>query len=321
MKGKYLYGIIKKPDKNLTLKVNGLSMVDFRDLLAVITEAGYKDYQILSKEEAVKELISHQQKIEEIMENFGSVLPVKFGTMLRSDDQIRKVLERGYPLLTDSLQKMADKIELDLVCFWNEQRAAQMAFQESKKVQSWQKRITKKGKPSLEDKIALGRLIAEYLATKKEKLSSQILRMLKKEAVKNCPHVLADVNMVFNQAFLVKKENEERFNHALNIVDSQLADLVKFRLVGPLPPYSFATIVVETLEQKEVNKAKDLLRLNDQLDIPRIKRAYDQLAFKLHPDHGGDPIEFERVTKSYKLLRKFTDQGLVGVYLYRWEEP
>lgn len=319
MTGKYLYGIVKKPD-NQVFKIDGLSMIDFRELAAVVSEKEYKDYHCLPKEKVVKRLTAHQQQIERIMENFDTVLPVKFGTILKHELEIGSVLEKGYSFLQETLGKMADKIELDLVCFWNEQKAAQMASRESQEVQNWQKRIAKKGKPTLEDKIALGKLVAQYLATKKEKLSSQILRMLKKEAVKNCPHALADVNMVLNQAFLVQKENEERFNHALNIVDSQLADLVKFRLVGPLPPYSFATVIVESLEQKEVDKAKEALGVDGQLNLKKIKSAYDQLAFKFHPDHGGNPVEFERVTKSYQLLRKFAEQGLVGVYLYKWEE-
>lgn len=332
MKGKYIYGVIKKPKNTSEVarseakgllgrwrKKDGLSTIDFRSLSAVVAETERKDYRKLSKEETVRELISHQQTIEKIMSE-SPILPVKFGTILKNEEEVKSVLEKGYFFLRNTLRKIEDKIELDLVCFWNEQKAAQMASRESQEVQNWQKRIAKKGKPTLEDKIALGKLVAQYLATKKEKLSSQILRMLKKEAVKNCPHALADVNMVLNQAFLVQKENEERFNHALNIVDSQLADLVKFRLVGPLPPYSFATVVIKSLDEGEVKKAKKLLGLDGQLNLPKIKKAYDQLAFKFHPDHGGNPVEFERVTKSYQLLRKFAEQGLVGVYLYKWEE-
>lgn len=341
MKGKYLYGIIGKTkntsdgDPKGLLRGGRIATVDFRRLSAVITETEFKDYQSLAKKEVIKELTRHQQVIERIMEQFP-VLPVKFGTILKNDKEVNSVLKKGYFFLRDTLQQTEDKIELDLVCFWNEEKAAQMAFKEDKRVQKMQADlIKKKGKTALEDKIALGKAVANYLAVKKTAISSQILRVLKKEVVKRCSHALAEVNILLNQAFLVKKQNEERFNHTLNKLDSKFSHLVNFRLVGPLPPYSFATVVIDALNKEEIEKAKKLLNLNGstestlskaeglttggELKKEKIKKAYDQLALKLHPDHGGDPIKFERVTKSYKLLRKYAKQGLMAVYLYQWE--
>lgn len=294
-------------------------MVDFSTLSAVIADAEYRDYHNLPKEEVIKELTSHQQMIEKMMEQF-TVLPVKFGTILKDEGEVRSVLEKGYSFLRDTLLEMENKIELDLVCFWNEQKAAQTALRESKRVQSLQKNLAGKRKAAPEDKIALGKEIAKFLTTKREKLSSQILRVLKKEAVGSCSHTLADVNMVLNQAFLVDRENEETFDHALNKLDSQFADLVNFRLVGPLPPYSFATVIIDPLDKEEIERAKKLLDLGGEVNRGNVKKAYDRLAFKFHPDKGGNPLEFMRVTKSYQLLRKFAKQGLVGVYLHQWEE-
>lgn len=314
MKGKYIYGIINSKERN-----SGDSLIAYRDLAAIIREAEFRDYETLPREEVIEELISHQQMIEKIMEQF-TVLPVKFGTILKDEEEVRTVLAKGYSFLRDTLLKMEDKIELDLVCLWNEQKAAQTAYQESKRVQSLQEELAKKGNAAYEDKIALGKEIAKFLSKKREKLSSQILGVLKKVASGSCSHTLADVNMLLNQAFLVERENEGRFNHSLNQLDSKFADLINFRLVGPLPPYSFATVVVDTLDKEEIEQARKLLNLGGKIDKNNVKKVYNKLAFESHPDKGGDPLEFERVTKSYKCLRKFTEQGLVGVYLHRWEE-
>lgn len=328
MKGKYLYGIVKKTKDTSEVARRsldssdggGITTVDFRSLSAVVAETERKDYHLLPKEEVVKELTKHQQTIEKIMEDFGTILPVKFGTILKDEGEVESVLAKGYSFLEDTLQKMEDKIELDLVCFWNEQKAAQRAYQESKRVQNWQKTLIEKGKTTLEDKIALGKLVADYLASKKEKISSLTLKVLKKEVVESCRHDLVEVNMLLNQAFLVEQEREEVFNRALNQLDSKFADLINFRLVGPLPPYSFATVVVESLDKEKIKSAKKLLKLNGELSKEKIKHAFNQLARRLHPDKGGDPLTFEFVDKGYKLLRKYAEQGLLGVYLFKWEE-
>ena len=316
MTGKYLYGIIKR---YTSLNLDGLTTVAHQSLAAVVAEKEVKDYHRLPKAETVKELISHQQIIEKIMEQ-SPILPVKFGTILKNEQEVTSVLDKDYLFLYNTLQKLEDKIELDLVCFWNELKAAQMAFQESKRIQNMQKKISKKGEVPLEDKIVLGKLVTVYLASKKEKISSKILKTLKKETVENCGHALADVNMLLNQAFLVEKDKQEAFNNALDRLDSKFADLVNFRLVGPLPPYSFATLIIDSLDEKEVAKARGTLGLNGQLSLKKLKQTYNKLAMKLHPDKGGTPLEFEPMTTAYKLLKNFIQNGLVAVSVYKWEE-
>lgn len=318
MKGKYLYAVFIKED-NQSLSFDGLTAVAYKSLAAVVEEKEVKNYHNLPKEETIKELISHQQKIEKIMK-LSPILPVKFGTILKSKEEVKSVLEKGYFFLSNTLREVEDKIELDLVCFWNAEKAAQMAYQKSKRVRNLQEKITKKKDVTFEDKIAVGKLVADYLAAKREKLRNQILKTLKKEAVESCSHALADVNMLFNQAFLVEKKKQEAFNRALNKLDSKFADLLNFRLVGPLPPYSFATLLVESLDEKEVEKARETLKLNGQLSMEKLKQTYDKLAMKLHPDKGGSPLEFELVTVAYKLLKNFMQNSLIAVSLYKWEE-
>lgn len=316
MKGKYLYGVIKR---YTGLNLDGLTTVAYQSLAAVVAEKEVKDYRQLPKAETVQELIRHQQIIEKIMEQLP-ILPVKFGTILKNEAEVTSVLEKGYFFLYNTLRKVEDKIELDLVCFWNEQKAAQMVYQKSKKIRSLQEKITKKKDSAVEDKMALGKLVADYLAGKREKLRNQIMKALKKEAVESCGHALADVNMLLNQAFLVEKERQETFNNALDQLDSRFSGLLNFRLVGPLPPYSFATLVIDSLDEKEVDRAKGALGLNGQLSLKKLKQTYDMLAMKLHPDKGGDPLEFETVTTAYKLLKNFMQNGLVAVSVYKWEE-
>jgi len=318
MKGKYLYGVIKKAD-NQNLSLSGLTTVGYQSLAAVVEEKEVKDYHKLAKEETVGELIAHQQIIEKIMEQ-SSILPVKFGTILKDEETVKSVLEKGYFFLRNTLRDIEDKIELDLVCFWNEAKAAQITYQKSKKVRNLQEKITKKVKITSEDKIALGKLVADYLSEKREKLRDQILKRLKKEAVGTCSHTLADVNMLLNQAFLLERTNEEAFNHTLNQLDSKFADLLNFRLVGPLPPYSFATLLIASLNEEDVRKARETLKLNGQISPERLKQTYDKLAMKLHPDKGGSPLEFELVTAAYKTVKNFIENGLVAVSLYKWEE-
>lgn len=330
MKGKYLYGIIKKP-KDTASNAAGASVVgvyperservDFDNLSALITDAEFEDYSLLAKEEVVRKLTSHQLQMEKIMLNFGTILPVKFGTILKNEEEVKSVLKKGYFFLSDTLQKMENKIELDLVCFWNEIKAAQLAYQENKTIRDCYKKMALANESGSDaSKIILGKLVAQYLASKKKKISNQVLKVLKKYTLESQPHVLADINMIFNHSLLIEKENEEKLYQALNSLDKKFNSLTNFRLIGPLPPYSFATLVVESLDEEKVESAKKVLQLHGDLSQEKIKHSYNKLISWFHPDKGGDPLSFQFVTKNYQLLKKYFEQGLIGVSLYKWEE-
>jgi curved DNA-binding protein CbpA len=62
------------------------------------------------------------------------------------------------------------------------------------------------------------------------------------------------------------------------------------------------------------------LKLNGQLSPKTLRQGYDTLAMKLHPDKGGNPLEFEAASAAYQLLQKFVQNGLVAVSVYQWEE-
>ena len=46
----------------------------------------------------------------------------------------------------------------------------------------------------------------------------------------------------------------------------------------------------------------DTLGLTPTATELQIKQAYRRLAQKLHPDRGGDPVAFQKVTKAYEVL-------------------
>jgi hypothetical protein len=52
--------------------------------------------------------------------------------------------------------------------------------------------------------------------------------------------------MLLNAAFLIKNENENEFDNAINALDEQYGKLMSLKYVGTLPPYNFVTLVINT---------------------------------------------------------------------------
>jgi hypothetical protein len=286
-----------------------------------VAEKEIKDYRRLPKTDTIWELVDHQRIIEKIMEQFP-VLPVKFGTMVKTKDETIKFLEKGYLILKNALRQMEGKIELDVVASWQLPKILTVIYHSNRRVQKKQREIALKGAgAAAEDKIALGKLVEQALKTRKAEYSQLILQTLKKSAIEICLHDLAGEEMVFNAAFLIKAANKEKFNKILDRLDQRFEDTLNFRLVGPLPPYSFSTILFKRISPKEVDKAKKTLGLNGEITAKTVSHAYRQLAQVYHPDKNASQSQpqFDLINSAYRVLKDFTREGFFNVDIYHWE--
>ena len=327
--GIYIYGVIKTSDPQefgeigIGNKASKVLTIGLKGLAAVVSDSPWKIYTSLAKEETIKDLVTHQFVIEKVMENF-TVIPVKFGTMMENEDELIKFLDKGYFLLRNQLRKLQDKIELDLVATRQFPECLAAIYRRRRSVKRRQEEITIKGeKASVEDKIALGKTVEQALISEKARSNKLILQTLKKLAQSFCLHDLLDENMIFNAAFLIEKKDKESFDQAVSLLDQKFEDALRFRLVGPLPPYSFSTVVIENINPKEVEEARKTLGLNGEITNKTVYGAYRQLAKQFHPDKNanGDQLSFQFINLAYRKLKDYLEKGFLHVDIYRWENP
>ncbi len=325
--GIYVYGVIQTSEPKefgeigIGGKASKVFTIAFKDLAAVVSKSPLRVYDSLAKEKAIKDLVTHQLVIEKVMESLA-ILPVKFGTMVEAKDDVIKLLDTGYFLLRNQLRKIDGKIELYVVASWKLPEAAASLYHQSQRIKRKQAEIGLKGdKATLEDKISLGKLVEQKLKNRQEKTNKIILQTLKKEVVDFCQHDIFKENMVFNTGFLVEKTSEELFNKTLNLLDQKLKGTLNFRLVGPLPPYSFSTILFEKISPMAVDRAKKMLGLNGEITKETVNHAYRQLAQKYHPDKNASQgqLSFDLINSSYKLLKNFIEKGFFNVDIHSWE--
>ena len=327
--GIYIYGIIQTSEPQdfgaMGIGDNAAShvlTVGFKDIAAVISSTPLVVYASLGKEKVLKDLATHQLVIEKLMERF-TILPAKFGTMVKTEKEVIEFLENGYALLSRNLHQMAGKIELDVVACWELPKALAAISRQNAQIQAKQQQIAREGEQGrIEDKIMLGQLIEQALKAEKARYQQVILQMLKQETLDTCLHDLANDEMVFNAAFLLEKKKEGSFNQAIQTLDQKLEKALYFRVVGPLPPYSFSTIVFESIDPGRIEEAKKTLGLTGELTDKTLHDAYYQLAKIYHPDKqgGAASTEFERIHTAYRVLENFLEHGLVFAEVYKWKE-
>jgi len=84
--------------------------------------------------------------------------------------------------------------------------------------------------------------------------------------------------MVMNVAFLVDRAREDEFDDQVRELDSLFGNRITFRVIGPLPPYSFSTVEITRLTTEQVEAARQELDLPERFAEADIRRAYRRLA-------------------------------------------
>jgi hypothetical protein len=242
--GKYIYCIIGTNEgRNFgPIGIGGrggiVSTIGYEDLSAVISNSPLDKY-VINKEN----LIAHEKVVEEVMKNY-TVLPMRFCTVASSAEEVRGLLRKRYLELKSLLKDMDNKIELGVKAFWKEMKVIfQEIVDEDKKIKSLKEKIAKKSlKESYTDGINLGKIVKTALEVKRDKEGQEIINVLKRISYNFHLNETQGDEMLINAVFLVDKAREREFDNQVYELVSKYSQRVKFKYIGPTPPYNFVNL-------------------------------------------------------------------------------
>jgi DnaJ-class molecular chaperone with C-terminal Zn finger domain len=317
-----VYGIIKKAELNLgDTRVPDVFTIGWKDIAAVVSRNPVTAYDSQDKDKTIKDIALHQLVNEKAMEH-TTIIPVKFGTMLGSEGEVHACLEKGYSLLQSTLEKRQEEVELEVVAWCELTEILPTLTKRDSQIRAKQQEIAQKGDSvSLSDKIALGQYIDQAWKSLKSEYYQAILQSLQQETDDVHLHNLADDQMIINAGCLLHKQNEASFQHSIERLDQQLQELVHFRVIGPLPTYSFSTIQIQKIGQDRIASAQQTLGLPANATEEVVHATYRELVKKYHPDTSDkeETGEFQRIHSAYTTLKDFIDKGAIYPELYQYE--
>ena len=313
----YVYAIIPTGDQVIFDEVAGADddqdevyTIPHRDLAAVVSASPLADYRGLKRDRAARYLVAHQRVVEAVMKAFP-ILPAKFGTVLPDEDSVRRLLAQGEPLFRTTLEEFADRVQMEVVILWDLQRVFQEIGQETHIAQLKAQIAGHPPEETLIERVAIGQMVHASLEKRRASLQEYLIHWLGKAALDLVVNPPMDDSMVTNAALLVDKAEQEALDQQLELLDEEFEGQLTFRRVGPLPPYSFATVEVEVPSYEAIDEARRHLGLGETAAPGEIRRAYHRLAGQLHPDHNPDDPQAEaRMTElahAYELLTAYAE--------------
>jgi hypothetical protein len=287
MYGKYLYGIISGGGDN-ALGVRGLvgpnlvHNITHDGLSCVTSDYTGGNFDIMSKEELAQYLVTHQTVVEQVAERHP-ILPIKFGTVLADSDEVHRLLAQGHPQFSLTLFWMQDKVEVEVMATW----AGGQILKEN--VAGSEKLRTDEPLPSEQINMSPPQSRQSYL--------ERMVGFLKPVSVDVQPHPPVSGEMAMSVAFLVEKASIETFHERIKNLNALFYNQIDFQLIGPLPPYSFATVEVNRYSPEAIDEAKQLLKLNELNGEVEVRKACRHLALEFNSSRKlGDKLTKARLT-------------------------
>jgi hypothetical protein len=245
--GKYIYCIIgTSQERNfgpvgIGGRGNEVLTIGYEDLSMVVSNHPMTKF-VVSREN----MITHEKVIEEVMEEFDGVLPVRFGTIASSADEIRNLLDRRYGEFKNALRDMDHKVELGVKGIWKDKDVIfKEIAKENKEIRKVKEKIQNDtGRKNIHAKMEVGKMVEWALQKKKEEEAEKIVDALRKTAFDHKLNKTIGDEMFMNAAFLVDKGREKEFDNIMDDLSKDYKDRIKFTYAGPLPVFNFVNIVI-----------------------------------------------------------------------------
>ena len=245
--GKYIYCIIgTKQERNfgpigIGSRGDEVLTIGYDELSMVVSNHPITKF-VVNREN----LLAHEKVIEEVMREFDSVLPVRFGTIASSADEIRNLLDRRYREFKNALRDADHKVELGVKGVWkNMDVIFKEVVDENKAIKRTKEDIQNdKNNKNIQAKMEVGKMVEIALEKKKEKEAEGIVDVLRRIAFDYKLNKAVGDEMFMNAAFLVDKGREKEFDNVMDDLSEKYKDRIKFMYAGPLPVFNFVNIVI-----------------------------------------------------------------------------
>jgi hypothetical protein len=249
-RGKYVYCIIRS-EKTLKFGPIGIGnepgdvhTVHYKQLAAVVSDTPSDVF------DATRENVLAHERVNEAVMRKHTVIPMSFGTVFKTRDDIVELLRAAYDAFHDVLNKMQDKVEFGLKVLWDRDVMIKEIERQDENVRRLRNEISSQKGSTYFARMQYGRLVDAALESLTERYVNEIFEQLRPVAVASRANKPIGDKMIMNAAFLVTREQETAFDSKVKEIGVRY-DKLDFKYTGPWPPYNFVNIRLKLERARE----------------------------------------------------------------------
>ncbi len=264
-RGSYVYAVVRARDAGVSDDVAGVDprftirIVEQAGLAAIVSEVALEEFGEGAHGDSAglawleEKARAHEEVVHRALRR-GAVLPMRFGTIVGSDEDVRGLLERDTSVFADLLRRVDGKNEWGVkglvfreqVARWVEARSPDAAalHRDAEEASGGRSYFARKQLERLLD-AEVRRTVAACVDDAHERIAACA------SAARLNPPQQREVSgrageTVLNGAYLVPREREDEFRTVVAELGREYADVgLTFLLTGPWPPYNFVQAATE----------------------------------------------------------------------------
>ena len=207
----------------------------YKNLAAVVSDA---PLEVL---DSTRENVLAHERVNETVMREHTVIPMSFGTIFKTREDIVELLRSAAEAFGDVLNKMQNKLEFGLKVLWDRDQAVREVENDDEDISRLKKEISGQKGPTYFARMQYGRLIDSALQSRSERYVADILDELRDVSVASRINKPIGDKMIMNAAFLISRDQETAFDAKVKSIASRF-DKLTFKYTGPWPPYNFVNI-------------------------------------------------------------------------------
>lgn len=209
----------------------------------------YKDAAMVASEVPMKiyhpnkeNLMMHQNTVSAVMAKNDTVIPISFGNIFKSKEDVHVILKNLYPQFENIFPEIKGKIELGLKVIgkneWLESRV-----RSNPDVAAMSEKVRGKSEAAgYYDRIKLGSAAQSMFAVIQDEVTSGVYEPLAEMTDAAKTNEPKTETTLLNASFLIDRNQEESFDEMVNKQHEKWKDKVDFKYSGPWPAYNFVNI-------------------------------------------------------------------------------
>lgn len=186
-------------------------------------------------------ILAHADVLQAAFE-LGPVLPFRFGTALPdADTVVRDVLAPTLDRMTARLEVLDGKAEMQVKAIYTEEPLLRSILGQDRGLARMVQRTQSLPAAATHfERIRIGEAIAAAVQARRAADEASLVGDLMPFAIARASSAPHHERAVLNTAFLVERDQLSAFDQAVEALSRQHAPGIEFKLIGPMPAYSFA---------------------------------------------------------------------------------
>lgn len=243
-RGRYLYAIVAGSDEKsygrLGLNKGPVYTITDGEVAAVVSDVAN---QKIRPER--RHLAAHQTVLKKVMEDFD-LLPMSFGIISDGPGAVKKLLKRNRRAFVSQLKRVSGRVEMALKVSWDVPNIFEYLVNiHPELLEARDRLVNLQDSISREEKIAVGQLFEELLASDRERHTERVERVLSPRCAEIRRNPCRDERDVMKLACLVDRDSIGGFENGVLEAAAFFDDNFAFDYSGPWAPHNFVEMEVE----------------------------------------------------------------------------